>query len=120
MSGDTLVCLIFLMILVSIIWLLRFLSQERFIFNKLMRTKFNSIDWFKFIFLYILIQIGICMNSSLFLMEKIFIPFTIMFAIFSMYMCNSSFDDVKQIKSDPDYDIQRKIWMRNRKIDKIL
>lgn len=60
------------------------------------------------------------MNNSLFLMEKIFIPFTIMFGLFSMYMCSSSFDDVNQIKSDPDYDIQRKIWMRNRKIDKIL
>lgn len=111
---------ILLIILLSLLWVLRFLSYDRFIFYKIMRLKLNSISWKKFIFIYILIQGGICGNDKLILFDKLSIPILIMFCLFSMFMCSSSFEDIKEIKTDPDFEIQKKIWERNRKIDKIL
>lgn len=118
--NETIIIGIFLIILLSLIWVLRFLSYDRFIFYKIMRLKLNSISWKKFIFIYILIQGGICGNDKLILFDKLSIPILIMFCLFSMFMCSSSFEDIKEIKTDPDFEIQKKIWERNRKIDKIL
>jgi len=60
------------------------------------------------------------MNSSLSLIDKICTPITIMFSIFTMIMCNSSINDINDIKSEPDYELNKKVWMRNRKIDKLI
>ena len=118
--NDTIIIGIFLMLLLSLIWVLRFFSYERFIFYRVMRLKLNSISWKNFICIYIVIQSAILANDKLILFDKLSIPILIMFCLFSMFMCSSSFEDVKKIKNDPDFEIQKNIWERNRKIDKII
>ena len=120
MNELNIICMSFISILLIIVWLIKFFFQERFIFNKLIKKKFNSISWYKFFFVYGIIELSICSNNTMFLLDKIFMPFTIMFSILTIFLCNSSFEEISEIKSDPDYEIQKKIWLRNRKIDKML
>jgi Ca2+/Na+ antiporter len=85
-----------------------------------MFKRFYLINWTKFIGLYVLIQLGVLFNTSLSILEIINIPFIIMICLFTMFMCNSSIEEVKEIESEPDYEIQKKIWERNKKLNKLL
>lgn len=119
-SESTIIYVTLMGILLSIIWIIRYFFSEKYILNVILTKKFKSLNWTKFIIIYVIIQAIIIFNNKLSLLDIVIIPFMIMLSLFSMYMCNYSIEEITDVRSDPNFEINKKIWDRNKKLNKLL